>query len=361
MPREGPNSTAKEQSGLGFSYGAGSRKYTDTPTTIVANNVLDIYTGDTTYLTGALLNSKAGKLKLDTGNFVFDNYNDKDHQKNIAAQLGINIADPLASTIGGSYYYRNKEGITYATVGAGEIKVRNNPRQSLIALNRDPANLQRVIKDKTIDIKIPGLQLRAIVEAGKAVESVVKQMHDLLASLGPDAANTATGIMRLGGPKDGIAYEKWVRNLIASDKLNALGKAGQTLREALAEQGDLDKISEEKKEEIRVAFFQACAVPPATAVCSAGASATFNLIAAAVIMMTQPESPPPIRTDENGRKYYTYDDIRKLGSGIWFSDGNGRYYQNSADVPTAVATSPGDGTGNCTVTCRVDIKVWRNG
>ena len=136
---------------LGGSYGFGARKYTDTPTTIIANKVLDIYTGQTTFLLGAVLNSKTGALKLDTGNFVFDNFNDTEQQKNIAVSIGVDVKDPSKTSLGGSLYYKNKAGITYATVGAGEIKIRNNPTQNLITLNRDAANVQRVVKDQTID------------------------------------------------------------------------------------------------------------------------------------------------------------------------------------------------------------------
>ena len=105
----GPNGVPTGGS-VGFSTGSGSRTYTDTPTSIVANHILNVYTNQTTYLLGAVLNSKSGQLKLDTGNFVFDNFADKDLQKQISLQVG-------TESLGGSYYYRNKQGLTYATVG----------------------------------------------------------------------------------------------------------------------------------------------------------------------------------------------------------------------------------------------------
>ena len=82
---------------VGLSTGSGARTYTDTPTTIVANHVLNVYTKETTYLLGAVLNSKDGKLKLDTGNFVFDNFADKAQQKQISVQAG-------TQSVGGSFY-----------------------------------------------------------------------------------------------------------------------------------------------------------------------------------------------------------------------------------------------------------------
>ena len=145
-----------------------------TPTSIIANNVLDIYTGQTTFLLGAVLNSKAGQLKLDTGDFVFDNFADKALQKQISVQAG-------TQSVGGSYYYSNKQGITYATVGAGQIVVRNKPGINLATLNRDPANVQRQTRDKTIDIKIPGIDIKVIVDAVKTAGDALAKLKDALA------------------------------------------------------------------------------------------------------------------------------------------------------------------------------------
>ena len=148
---------------LGGSTGYGARTYTDTPSTIIANKVLDIYTGKTTFLLGAVLNSKTGQMKLDTDTFVFDNFRDTDQQRNIAAQIGINVNDLSKTTLGGSLYYKNKQGLTFATVGAGTIKVRATPTQNLLTLNRDAANVQRTTVDRTLDIKIPGVNLNTLI------------------------------------------------------------------------------------------------------------------------------------------------------------------------------------------------------
>ena len=151
---------------LGGSLGQANRLYTDTPTTIISAQTLDAHVGNTTFLLGAMLNSKTGKLKLDTGNFVFDHYGDKDFERNISVSLQINPTRPDAS---GSLYYRDKQGLTYATVGAGEIIVRNapapgTPGTSLLALNRDAANVQKVVKNEVIDIKIPAVNLKAVID-----------------------------------------------------------------------------------------------------------------------------------------------------------------------------------------------------
>jgi Pretoxin HINT domain/Hemagglutinin repeat len=164
---------------LGGSFGEANRLYTDTPTTIIAAETLDAYVGNSTFLLGAMLNSKAGKLKLDTGNFVFDHYGDKDYEQKISAQLNINLTNPTNSDANGSYYYHDKQGVTYATVGAGTITVRNKqtgPGTSLLALNRDAANLQRVVKDETINITIPTVNLVKVLEDIKKAGNVISAL-----------------------------------------------------------------------------------------------------------------------------------------------------------------------------------------
>ena len=180
---------------IGGSLGQSNRLYTDTPTTIIAAQTLDAYVGNTTFLLGAMLNSKAGKLKLDTGNFVFDHYGDKDYERNIAVSLSIDPTNLKNSDANGSYFYRNKTGVTYATVGAGTINVRNKPAAgtpgtSLLALNRDAANLQRVVKDEVIDIKIPTVNIAKVIEdltkSINLVRAIGATVPAHIAKLGPN-------------------------------------------------------------------------------------------------------------------------------------------------------------------------------
>ncbi len=58
--------------GIGGSYGKSNRKYTDTPTSLLADEDVSVTVGRTTYLLGAVLASRSNKLKLDTANFIFD-------------------------------------------------------------------------------------------------------------------------------------------------------------------------------------------------------------------------------------------------------------------------------------------------
>ena len=57
--------------------------------------------------------------------------------------------------------------MTYATIGAGTINVRNAtgaPGISLAALKCDAANVQRVVGNETVDINIPTINLKAVMD-----------------------------------------------------------------------------------------------------------------------------------------------------------------------------------------------------
>ncbi len=113
---------------IGGSFANGSRRYTDTPTTIIADDALRAYAGRNTMLAGAGLWSKTGNLKLDTGDFVFDNYNNHDTYTAASASLSFTAGanHPWDGTL--SAQYRNQSGLTFATMGAGDINIRNRLR-----------------------------------------------------------------------------------------------------------------------------------------------------------------------------------------------------------------------------------------
>jgi hypothetical protein len=149
--------------GIGGSYGKSNRRYTDTPTSLLADEDVSVTVGRTTYLLGAVLASKSNKLKLDTANFIFDNYTDKDVSGSVGVNVNIGLdpkgINPASWDGTGSLAYRNQQGITYATLCLGDITIRNRPNQDLSGLNRDIANVQRVTRDIDFDVHIPALNL----------------------------------------------------------------------------------------------------------------------------------------------------------------------------------------------------------
>ncbi|WP_322864768.1 hemagglutinin repeat-containing protein (plasmid) [Aquicoccus sp. G2-2] len=146
----------------GISLADANRNYTETPTTIVAQERLSIYTGATTYLLGAGLWSETGNLDLDTAVLVFDNYDDSATSTSGGLNVSLNFQETLASArdASGSLAYSNTQAITYATIGAGNITVREAHADFTVdALNRDPDNMQQVLSSTNFSIEIPGINL----------------------------------------------------------------------------------------------------------------------------------------------------------------------------------------------------------
>lgn len=177
----------------------GLRRYSDTPTMITAGlegedgtfseGTLDIYVENDTYLLGSLINSKTGDLKLDTNTLSFDNMNDTDKYDSV--NFGITVTGGVISNGSFGLSHKLKTGITYATVGEGEIIIRDQTGLDpgmFALLNRDPANLQVTIKDEYFDIQIPGLNLknwwRNVEGAGNFVEGLFVDIPSEYASQG---------------------------------------------------------------------------------------------------------------------------------------------------------------------------------
>ncbi len=144
---------------IGGSFANGSRLYTDTPTTIIADDALRAYAGRNTMLAGAGLWSKTGNLKLDTGDFVFDNYNNHDTYTAASASLSVTLGanHPWDGTL--SAQYRNQSGLTFATMGAGDINIRNRPNLDISGLNRDVNNMSVVTSRTSWSFATPALNL----------------------------------------------------------------------------------------------------------------------------------------------------------------------------------------------------------
>ena len=173
---------------IGGSYGRGRRAYTDTPTWIEAEGVVDIYVGRATYLMGAVLASRSNQLRLDTAEFVFDNFSDRDYS--VGGNLSAGIGQGGWSASGG-FNYSNRAGITYATVSGGEVRVRNRPGINLRALNNNLDTVQRVTDETYINLRIPGLNLATLrdnlEETGNFIRAVTADVPDHVKAQG-DAA-----------------------------------------------------------------------------------------------------------------------------------------------------------------------------
>ena len=111
-----------------------------------------------TYLLGSVLNSETGNLTLDTGGSEFDNLQDSDKFSRVGGNVTLGLASfesfKKSSDLSASIRYANTQGITYATVGEGDIFVRDYVNHDLSALNRDVNNVQRITTQQYIDLEI---------------------------------------------------------------------------------------------------------------------------------------------------------------------------------------------------------------
>lgn len=152
----------------GFSLGVNgsnaSRRYTDTPATIVAQNQLSVYTEGTTYLLGSGMWSEVGHFKLDTGDLLFDNFEDHDRTESFGVNISVNLTNLADSDASGSFSYSDVEALTFATLGTGDLTVRDYAGYDFSLLNRSPDDMQRVISEREFSIEIPGINLKRWVQ-----------------------------------------------------------------------------------------------------------------------------------------------------------------------------------------------------
>jgi len=119
---------------------------------------MSVYAGRTTYLLGSVLGSDTGNLDLDTGGLEFDNLVDSDKFLRVGGNLTVGLGSvesfKKGSDLSASLRYANTQGLTFATVGEGEIRVRDYEDFDFSALNRDVDNVQRVTSRQYIDLEI---------------------------------------------------------------------------------------------------------------------------------------------------------------------------------------------------------------
>ena len=70
--------------------------------------------------------------------------------------------------------YANTQGLTFATVGEGNIRVRDYAEFDLAALNRDVNNVQRVTTRQYIGLEIPSINLARLVEDVKGAADTIR-------------------------------------------------------------------------------------------------------------------------------------------------------------------------------------------
>ena len=254
---------------FGFTYVRGSedKAWTNSLTTINGTNGTTLNVTGNTNVKGAVIESGAGTpLNINTGTFTYENIKDYDKTKNISASVNVTIplgsfswqqpassANPAASgqsasaaasppapptlsmlvqlsqglaqagqylgqyptKVQVSYKATDKEGTTFATVGAGNINVSDTAKQAalekdgktgaLAKLNRDVTKTQIVTKDTVesfnIFVSTQSLQTIATI-ASKAVALIDEMVSQgkLLPGAGDEAKKVIDFIKKYGLP-----------------------------------------------------------------------------------------------------------------------------------------------------------------
>ena len=164
---------------------------------------VDIYVANKTTLSGAVIASDIDKLKLDTGSLEYRNIKDRDRGSNFGG--GGNISGGAApksnsQSLSVSYGFTDKRQTNFATIGEGEITVRDG-KTDLSKLNRDTTISQYNTKDVslsggfTLDSTTVDLVADIVDAPSKAYESRKKQVLDGLR----DAKDTSVLIYKEAG------------------------------------------------------------------------------------------------------------------------------------------------------------------
>ncbi len=152
---------------MGYGQTTGETHWVEQQTSITGKNKVDIRTEDHTQLDGALIAADNGNLKLDTGTLGFSDIAGKDKEHGYylnvggsyyqngggaqdSSQVGKGEKDKNGWSISGWEYEKDRQQTVRATVGAGEVVVRNDSQtgaDSTAGLNRDVSKAYEITKD----------------------------------------------------------------------------------------------------------------------------------------------------------------------------------------------------------------------
>ncbi|TYO96128.1 filamentous hemagglutinin family protein [Geothermobacter ehrlichii] len=174
--------------GFGFSAGYGKadgrKNWVEEQSAVVGDDRVDINVGGHTQLDGSMVASLDNDLRLETGSLGYRDIHGVDKETSWSAGVGGGVSFSGSSsstatndgaktaeadrqvdtgqnagtgkgsrdfgswTASGSYGNHEREQDVRATVGAGEIVVRNEPEQTLEGLNRDPSRAFEITRDE---------------------------------------------------------------------------------------------------------------------------------------------------------------------------------------------------------------------
>ncbi len=209
---------------VGYGQTTGETNWVEQQTSITGKNKVDIRTEDHTQLDGALIAADNGNLKLDTGTLGFSDIAGKDKEHGYylnvggsyskggggaqdSSQVGKGEKDKNGWSISGWEYEKDRQQTVRATVGAGEVVVRNDSKtgaDSTAGLNRDVSKAYEITKDdeSRTDLYVTKSSVDAVMDTSGTVtawKNSIKSYPDSSLKAYEDALKLVNGPVQAAG------------------------------------------------------------------------------------------------------------------------------------------------------------------
>nr|WP_244491078.1 hemagglutinin repeat-containing protein [Paramesorhizobium deserti] len=213
----------------GGGTGSGETNWIPEQSGLISSGKMDVTVGGNTHLGAGKIISESGDLTLDTGTLTHENFSGSQNYEGFDVQADIDLtprneagekqqqpgdtSQPRTSAEG-SYQLDDTRQTVRATVGPGEITIRDKEKQTaleaegktedLTALNRDPNKAYEITKDKHVDVEfyLSDTSVKKALEAGKTVADIIVDALGRMASDGKLGQQDYASAVQLARYKD---------------------------------------------------------------------------------------------------------------------------------------------------------------
>ncbi|MGZ2434687.1 hemagglutinin repeat-containing protein [Rhizobium redzepovicii] len=156
---------------IGGGSGSGETNWITEQSGLVSTGAMDVTVAGNTHLGAGKIVSESGDLILDTGTLTYDNFDGRMNYEGFSVDVGIDLSSgkdengnsTTNHTLEGSYQLDDTRQTVRATVGSGDIVIRDQEQQEALEhdgtssrpldeLNRDPDKAYEITKDKHVDL-----------------------------------------------------------------------------------------------------------------------------------------------------------------------------------------------------------------
>ncbi|KAB2793096.1 hemagglutinin [Brucella anthropi] len=187
----------------GFGTGSGETNWIGEQSGLVSKGEMDVYVEGNTHLGAGKIVSESGDLKLDTGTLTHEDFSGSKKYEGFDIQANIDLTPKDAdgnkqqqpdqtsqpkNSAEGTYQLDDTRQEVRATVGPGEIIVRDKEKQAeleasgqtedLASLNRDPDKAYEITKDKHVEIEyyLSDTSLEAVRELAEKTVNYIDRL-----------------------------------------------------------------------------------------------------------------------------------------------------------------------------------------